>query len=390
MLGDRSLFRSLASPCYLNHAAMSPPSDRVREACNAVIADYAAHGAAAWMRHAREREVLRERLARLLNAKPSEIGLVPGTSHAASMIGLSMRWRQNDRLLLLRGEFPANVTPWLAVAQRFGLEVRWLDVADFVTGGPGLERLASEVEAGVALIAVSMVQFQSGMRMPIEAIADVCHARGCLVFVDAIQALGAIPIDVRAAEIDFLAAGSHKWLMGVEGAGVLFVGESAQAELEPAIAGWLSHSEPPRFLFDGAGLLDYRQPLRRRADVFEVGVTNTLGFAALTASTAILEEIGIDAIHRHVQPILDRLEAGLTALGFRSVRSSEPSARSNILSVLPPANLGVSAVANALAAEGVAIATPDGHLRFAPHWPNDLTQADFALAALDRALARLG
>ncbi|MBI5851533.1 MAG: aminotransferase class V-fold PLP-dependent enzyme [Planctomycetes bacterium] len=365
---------------------MSPPSRAVRDACLAMLDDYARHGAAAWIRQFESRERLRARLAQILGAAAEEVALVPGTGHAVSMIATAIDWRPGDRILLLRGEFPTNVTPWQRAALRHSLDVVFLDAAAFARGGEGLELLARELERGVRLLAVSAVQFQTGMRMPLGSIAALCSAAGTQVFVDAIQAAGAVPIDVAALGIDYLAAGGHKWLMGVEGAGLLWIRADRARELEPAIAGWLSHEDGARFLFEGGGLLRYDRPLRRRADVFEIGVTNALGFAALDASTALLAAIGIERIERHVNAILDELESGFAARGFMSSRALDPAARSCILSLTPPLDVDLAALARALAERGVAVSTPDGYLRLAPHWPNDRSQVGPVLDALDDAL----
>ncbi len=153
------------------------------------------------------------------------------------------------------------------------------------------------------------------------------------------------------------------------------------------VAGWLSHDDGTRFLFEGAGHLRYDRPLRSRADVFEVGVTNSIGFAALDAAVEVLLSIGVPNIYAHVQRLLDELEPILVERGFRSVRRVERDARSCILSVLPPDGIDLATFARALAPRGVAVATPDGHLRFSPHWPNDPGQIELLATALDGALA---
>jgi cysteine desulfurase/selenocysteine lyase len=389
VLGDRSQFDDLLGVAYLNHAAMSPPSRAVREACAGMLDEYARRGAAAWPRQLESRERLRARLARLLGASPHELGLVPGTGHAITMIATAIPWRRRDRLILLRGEFPANVTPWQRVAERFDLEPVFLDADAFAPGGDGLASLQRELACGARLLAVSAVQFQTGLRMPLAAIATLCRATGTQVFVDAIQALGCTPLDVRSLGIDYLAAGGHKWLMGIEGTACLWIRDDRLAELDPLVASWLSHEDGLGFLFEGAGRLRYDRPLRRRADVFEIGVTNALGFAALDASTALLESIGIAAIERHVAAILDALEPGFVARGFVSARRPEAAARSGILALTPPAHVGLGELARALGERGIAVATPDGHLRLSPHWPNDLSQVPQVFAALDDALRSL-
>jgi selenocysteine lyase/cysteine desulfurase len=225
--------------------------------------------------------------------------------------------------------------------------------------------------------------------MPVEGMAALCHANGAQLFVDGVQACGAVPVDVGAAGIDYLACGSHKWLMGLEGAGFLYISPARVEALRPNVAGWLSHEDATGFLLRGPGLLRYDRPLRRHASLFEGGAVNAAGLAGLEASIDLLLEVGVPAIFAHVGRILNALEEGLVARGFRSVRSNDPKQRSCTLSVAPPRGVDVVELQRRLGARGVACSMPDGLLRFTPHWPNDIGQVGTALAALDACVAEL-
>lgn len=384
-LGDRSGFEAVQARVYFNHASMSPPSRAVRAAVLEAVDSYAALGAGAWMHWSERRAQLRARLASLVGAAHAdEIALVPNTSYGVIDIATAIDWRPGDRIVTWSGEFPTNVTPWQRAADRFGAEVVFLPPPAVPDGGDAVDLapLVTELQRGARLVAASAVQFQTGLRMPLEDIGALCRSHGALFFVDGIQAVGAVPIDVEACRIDFLACGGHKWLMGIEGTGFLYARTQRIAELRPLLAGWLSHEEGAAFLFGARDELRYDRPLRGTAQVFDVGVASSSGFAALDAATAPLAVLGPAAIHAHVQPILDALEEGLCAAGFRSVRATAPDARSCILSVVPPSDLDLAACARGLAERGIAVATPDGHLRFSPHWPNDLAQARDAVEAL--------
>src|SRR5690606_19406071 len=111
---------------------------------------------------------------------------------------------------------------------------------------------------------------------------ELAHRRCARLFVDAIQALGVMPVSVE--HVDYLSSGGHKWLLGVEGAGFLYVRTEAMRELVPRLAGWLGHQHATDFLFKGAGHLDYARPLKEDADVFETGTSSQLGVSALDAS----------------------------------------------------------------------------------------------------------
>lgn len=390
MLGDRSLFPDLWARAYCNHAAISPPSTAVRAAVDELLGDYAERGVSAFPRWHEQRHRLRGKLARLVGGAADDIGLVLSTTAGVVIVALCFPWRAGDRVIVFEGEFPANVTPWQRAAELFGLEVVMLRVADFEgDGARGLDALEQALRRGARLVAASAVQFQSGLRMPLGEIARLAHAHGAELFVDAVQACGVVPIDVAALGIDYLACGSHKWLMGVEGSGLLWIHPERIGALRPAVAGWLSHENPVAFLVEGPGKLRYDRPIRRRADFVEAGNVNAMGFAALEASVDRLLDLGIETIAGHVAAYLDELEPALVARGFTSLRSPVPARRSGILAALPPAGVSVVDLHRELGARGVSCSIPDGRLRFSPHWPNSRSEIPFVVEAVDDALRTL-
>ncbi len=388
-LGDRSRFPTLRARSYCNHAAISPPSRPVQAAALEAITRYAAEGLGALSWSLEQRERLRGRLAALVGAQASELGFVANTTAGVSAVALGIAWQPGDRVVLLHGEFPANVTPWLRASELHLLEPRWLRADDFLgPSGTGLMRLEELLRTGVRLVAVSAVQFQSVLRMPLFEIGALCRRYGAELFVDAIQACGVVPIDVEALQIDYLSCGSHKWLMGLEGVAFLYVRQARVAALRPVVAGWLSHEDGLRFLLEGAGHLRYDRPIRARADFVEGGAAPVVQLAALETAMEPIAALGVPAILEHVQAFHDALEPGLLARGFESVRATIPAQRSGILSALPPAGVDLAALHAGLGQRGISCAMPDGYLRFAPHWPNAHTEVPVVLAAIDDALAR--
>ena len=281
------------------------------------------------------------------------------------------------------------MTPWQRAASLFSLELVMLPLPFHGGDQADLTQLEETLRSGrIRIVAISAVQFQTGRRAPLKQLSELCHRYGAELFVDAIQAVGVVPIDVLASGVDYLTCGSHKWLMGLEGAGFLYAREERARRLRPAVAGWLSHEEAFRFLFEGAGHLRYDRPVRSTLDFVEAGAPNTLGFAALEASVGLIAQLGVPAIFDHVQQYLDRLERGLLARGFTSARpAAGQGLRSGILSVLPPEGVDLLELHRGLSERGISCSTPDGWLRFAPHWPNDPAEVDGAvLPALDDAL----
>lgn len=354
-----------------------------------VIDAYARLGIGAIMPFLERREALRGELGALIGAQGGDIGFVANTTAGLNVVANGLRWRRGDRVVVFRGEFPTNVFPWRQAARREGLELCWLDAdAFFGPEGKGLEMLEAEIRAGVRLVAVSAVQFHTGLRMPLREIGALCRRHGAELCVDAIQAAGVCPIDVDWG-IDYLACGGHKWLGGVEGAAFVYIHRDKVPTLEPNFAGWLSLEAPIDFLL-GPGHLRYDRTVRAEASMVEGGVSSVIGLAALEASVQALRTLGVAPIYQHVQQYLDALEPGLVNLGFSSHRSAVAEQRSAIASFdLPPgvaASTDVLGFAERLDARGVKVTTPDGLLRFAPHWSNPLAEVPGVLEAVEAAV----
>jgi cysteine desulfurase/selenocysteine lyase len=389
-LGSLALYPHLNAKAYLAYAATAPVSTWVKAAINRVLDAYAERGNSAFFDFLEQREQLRHKLGALVGAPAGDIALISGTTRGISDLSLCFPWQAGDRVVLFEGEFPANVGPWLRAAELFGLRVELVPLARAVEDmDEVLASLSRILERGARLVAVSAVQFQTGLRMPLARIAELCARHGAELCVDAIQACGVMPIDVEALGLDYLVTGAHKWLLGPEGVGFLYARPSRARALLPRTAGWLSHEDGTRFLFAGSGHLRYDLPLKQTAQMLEGGSSSTIGFAGLDAAVAPILELGTSAIFDHVSRYLDALEQGVVARGFSSRRALAPEARSGILSLEPPDGLSATDLVMQLRGRGVYASMPDGLLRFAPHFPSALSEIETVLTALDEAILTL-
>jgi len=386
-LGDRTLFSTLRAHAYLNHAAISPASDPVREAVQRALDELAEQGSVGFASRLAEREALRSSLAQLIGADDDEIALVPSTMYGLSALASSLVWRAGQRVIAFEGEYPTNVSVWQRACERFGLALTLLPVADFAAAdGPDFGPLQAELARGdVQLCAVSAVQFQSGLRMPLQRMAALCHQYGAQLAVDGVQAVGCVPTDVRVLGVDYLVAGSHKWLMGIDGAGFFYARREVAARLRPGVVGAMSHVAAVA-LFGSRGELRYDRPLRTDMRVFEGGMLSSLSCAALAAALQLLLALGPKAIYGHIDDYLNELEPALVERGFVSLRAADAERRSGILGVLPPAPSVAAKLVTLMAARGVICSSPDGVLRFAPHFANALDEIPLVLSAVDAAL----
>lgn len=388
-LGDRSLFPRLAAAVYANHAGMSPLSEPVAAALHAVVEEFAAEGGAAGWRYLGARDRLREQIAALFGALPHEVGLVPNTTSGVRAAAFGLPWQPGDRVVCFTGEFPANVTPWQRAAEAFGGEIVMLPLQPYHDDRElALRQLRDVLAAGrVRAVAVSAVQFQTGLRMPLSAMAEVTHTTDAWFCVDAIQACGVVPVDMQAEGIDVLACGGHKWLGAPMGLGFWVARDRVIDQVRPSLAGWTSHEDAGDFLLRGAGHLRYDRPIRRSAALVEDGGFAVAMVPALAAALEILQTLGVDAIHEHVQRWIDRAAVVMQARGFVSLRSDRSDERSGIASFRVPADVDVIALHGALERHGLACATPDGLLRFSPHWANAHAELDHVAQIVDVALA---
>ncbi len=374
-------------PKYLAYAGVAPPSNAVRRAVAATLDLVATHGPGAFPVLGEQREGLRQSVARLIGAAAPEVAFVSGTTRGLLELAWCMPWKSGERVVVFRGEFPANVSPWQRASELFGLKLEFVSLAGAVRDlEPVLAELEAALKKGVRLVAVSAVQFQTGLCMPLARISELCHRYGAELAVDAIQACGVVPLDVNALGIDYLACGAHKWLMGVEGAGFVYARNAEK--LVPRTAGWLSHQDALGFLLRGPGELCYDQPLKRGIDFVEGSSSGSLALSALGASVDAILARGVEAIWKQVSHYLELLEAGLLERGLVSLRSPDPTARSGILSFEAPRSVTAAQLVAGLKARGVFASTPDGLIRFAPHYPNPDDEVPEILAALDEVLGR--
>ena len=388
-LGSRALFPTLKARSYVNHAGISPPSTVVTRAVSGMLKRYAEEGTGAVFYYRKVMEGLRIRLGRLLGTSAENIAFTTNTSQGVISIALCLPWRPNASIVCFDGEFPTNVTPWQQAAARYDLNLKMLPLAPYATDeSHALETLEKVLaQEDVQLVAVSSVQFQTGLRMPLEAMTRLCHQYGTEIFVDAIQTAGVMPTDLSKLGVDYATGGGHKWLMGLEGTGWLYAHPDRVSSLRPHVVGWLSHEDAISFLFRGEGHLQYDRPICKQINFIEAGMPNIAGLVSLDASTQLIEQLGIPGIWQHITEFLRELESGLVQRGFMSLRSNSPANQSSILSVKAPMGVSTLQLAQDLEGKGIVCGIPDGKLRFSPHWPNNLEEVGVILEAVDECLS---
>jgi cysteine desulfurase/selenocysteine lyase len=351
---------------YLNHAAVAPLPKRCADALKHLADDCLQYGSLHYGEWLAVYDDLRAAAARLVNALPSEIALLKNTSEGIATIAMGLDWKRGDRMVGFEEEFPANLYPWKRLEAK-GVEITWLSVYD------SLERI-DEACRGARLLAISFVGFLSGFRAPIQQIGEICHRNRCIYFVDAIQGLGAFPIDVRACRIDALASDGHKWLLGPEGCAILYINQALQDRVEPVEFGWTNV----------AGYADYASrdmTLRPDAGRYECGTLNTIGCFGLKASMELILEAGVREMAPLIQNLGDRIAEGVRNKGYELFGERTAENAAGIVTFRKPGT-DAAEVVRRLRERKIVAAPRAGWVRTSPHFYISPAEIDRLIDAL--------
>lgn len=306
----RELFPILKSHVYFMTQALAPLATPVAKAMRCYLEALEEKGILEEGRDFVIVEGARKSAADLLGAQPEEIALARNTSEGLLWFAVSYPWQRGDEVVVVRGDYPSVVYPWLAQSSR-GIAVRFIERdEDRIT--PGV--IEKALTPRTRVVALSFVQFDSGFRADLGAISTACRARGALLVVDATQGLGALPLRVGELGVDALSAGGYKWLLGVKGSGVFFIRQEILAMLRPLHSGFgsMTHWSKPDF-----SSTDYPFDLVPGARRFEEGTPNVLGLVALEASLRLLAQIGAARIAGRIRELTDFFVHALEGSGHK-------------------------------------------------------------------------
>ena len=370
----RALFPGLEGMTYFatnGHALLPGPT---RDRVLAGVERLATRGYAGAARLDAGVEEVRSQVATLLGAAPEEVAFVRNTGEGLCLAADLVDWRPGDEVLCFGGEYRSVVHAFQGVAHR-GVTVRVAppDERGCVTA----DLVKSQLGPHTRAIALAWVRYDNGARADLAAIGAVAAEAGALFVVDGIQGLGVLPIDVRAAGVDVLAAGAHKWLLGVSGTGVLYLRRERLPELVATHLGVTSMEDADTLHTIGD---DYPVVPVAAARRVEEGSRNALGIDALGASLALYERIGADAVAAQVKRVTDRLCEGFASAGGR-VRSPRGDGEwSGIVLLEPPPGVDAEALSARLIRERIVIGAREGALWGGAHYFNSVEDADRLLS----------
>jgi cysteine desulfurase / selenocysteine lyase len=384
----RKLFPAVSRRAYLNAAASSPLATPVAEAIEAQVLDTMENGDVHFMEWLGFRDRLRERVGRFVGGTGSEIAFLGSTSMGFSVVGSVWKQRGIRKVLTLEGEFPSTTIPLLNA----GLELEVVRAS--ADGSTSVERLFSALTTEVGAVAVSAVQFASGFRIDLDEVARECRERRLPLAVNAAQALGQVPVDVAALGCEFLAAPSHKWMLGGFGVGVFYARSGSLAGVRLPVSGWFTPPESMRWdAFAGAARVETSVgfsasgvAVREEACALEAGGPAWAAMRGFAAGLELIESVGVELVLAHNQRLQKLLRAGLRSRGFVPRAPDDEAGLAGICVV--PVSGEVLGVVRGLFKEGIVSSPRGGGVRLSTHVFNDESDVEKALSAFDAAGVR--
>jgi selenocysteine lyase/cysteine desulfurase len=370
----RSRFPIFERLVYINSCSQGALSDSVRGAYDAYLTGWDARGAP-WDYWVERTEAARSTFARLVSAEPDDVAVTTSLSAGVSALASAIDFQARPKVVVSDLEFPTIGQIWHAQ------ELRGAEVVHVPADGPeiALERFEQAIDERTALVSITGVCYRNGARLPVEEIARIAHDRGALVLLDAYQAIGTYPHDVRELGVDVLAAGVLKYLLGSAGLGFMWCRPGLSEELLPTQTGWFADRDI--FAMD---ISDYSPSTTARR--FQSGTPPIPAIYAGVAGMELLMEIGIAETREHVNALNDRLIDGVDEVGGIVVTPREAGRRGALVCIR---STDSPELVRRLEADGIVTSERDGNLRVSAHAYNTFDDVDAVLAGLVRHRALL-
>ena len=284
---------------YLNTGASGPSPRPVVEAAEQAIEAHewdAAGDVGAYPHAFGLYEDVRGDVAAFLGADPDEIALTQSTADGITRIAGGLEWEPGDAIVRTDLEHPAGILPWKRLERR-GCEVRVVPT----TGGRIDRDAYRDAVADAKLVCLSALTWNYGTHLPVSELVADAHDAGASVLVDAVQIPGQAPLDVTQWGADAVAMAGHKWMLGIWGAGFLYVDGDAIDRFTPGQIGYRSVEDPAADEYE----------LNPGAARFEVGTTSPAPYAALSASIDLLDDVGLGVVEEYIHDLATRLVDGV-------------------------------------------------------------------------------
>lgn len=366
----REQFPVTKNKVFLNHAAESPLPKPVADAVHKYVEEFSNFGESSIELEDRGKSLF----AKLINAKPEELAIVENTSMGLNIAANLLRYPPGSKIVTTDMEYPSVVYPWL----RKSLPVKVHYVKN-VNGKILLEDMEKAVDDNTVAVVISHVEYFNGFRNDLGAISEIAHEHGAYVIVDAIQSAGAVKIDVKKDDVDFLTCACYKWLLGPPGAGYLYVKRELVEKFEPPLVGWLSVKPE---VFETIDFWDiWSLKLSETASRFEVGTPSFISIAGIIKALKMFLDFGMENVERRILKLTDYLIETVKDLGLKLQTPEEKQYRSGIVNfkISNPKEL-----AEKLNGKNIVVSARSHGIRVSPHFYNIEEEIDTLMEEVKR------
>lgn len=366
----RSYFQYLKNGIiYFNHASTAPMSTKVKEKIQEFIVERSEYALDDYWAFKAVADETKNIIGEMINCNQDRIAFLDNTTNGIILLASGINWKRGDRIILNDVEFPANVYPFLQLKEK-GVEI------DFIKSTNGIvtaEEIIATIKPETKLITVSFVQFLSGYRIDLDKIGKVCKEKGIIFSVDSIQGLGAVKLDVEKFNIDFLANGTQKWLLGLQGLAFIYVRKELQDKMKSAPIGWLA-------VHNAWDLLKFDLTTKETAERFQPGTLNNLGIYAFNSSMKLFKEFGFDEIEKQILSNSKYFIEELAKIGYNSPLKSLPE--KHLSGIVSFKSENAQKIFDYLNQKKIVCSLREGYIRFAPHFYNTKQEIDSVVDAL--------
>jgi len=354
---------------YFNHASTGPITTIVKDRIESFLKERSEDKIDDYYGFKDVADETKVMIGEMINCSGDRIAFLDNTTNGIIWLAQGIDWKAGDRIILNDVEFPANVYPFLQLKEK-GVEI------DFIKSTNGIvtaEEIIKAIHPRTKLISISFVQFLSGYRIDLEKIGKICKEKDIIFSVDAIQGLGAVRLDVEKFNIDFLASGTQKWLLGLQGLAFIYVRTELQDKMNSAPIGWLA-------VKDAWNLLDFDLTTKETAERFQPGTLNNLGIYAFNSSMKLFKEFDFDEIEKQVLGNSKYFIDELVKIGYNSPVLSLPE--KHLSGIVSFRSENVQKIFDILSQKKIVCSLREGYIRFAPHFYNTKQEIDLVVDTL--------
>jgi cysteine desulfurase / selenocysteine lyase len=351
---------------YFNHASTGPITTKVKERIESFLKERSEDKIDDYYAFKDVADETKEMIGEMINCRGDRIAFLDNTTNGIIWLAQGVDWKPGDRIILNDVEFPANIYPFLQLKEK-GVEV---EIIKSTNGIVTAEEVIDAIKPETKLISISFVQFLSGYRIDLEKIGKVCKENGIIFSVDSIQGLGAVRLDVEKCNIDFLANGTQKWLLGLQGLAFIYIRKELQDKMKSAPIGWLA-------VKNAWNLLDFDLTTKETAERFQPGTLNNLGIYAFNSSMKLFNEFGFDEIEKQILSNSKYFIDELAMIGYNSPLLSLPE--KHLSGIVSFKSDNAQKIFEILSQKKIVCSLREGYIRFAPHFYNTKQEIDFVV-----------